>query len=164
MFRIVEHVESTFDEARRARIEAAVRRNAAQLAGLDEMQRMTLNVRCPFLEDSGRCGVYSVRPQTCRNYHATDVTGCQLSFEQPEEVDIDPDFAPYTYQAGIAHIEGFASALTARGFDTRVYELNGAFEAAFSDPGARARFEAGEQPFRELEGDEVEGEFNDLAD
>jgi Fe-S-cluster containining protein len=163
VFRIVAFIDETFDAGRRSRVEAAVRSNAALLSGLDEMQRMTRNVRCPFLEDDGRCGIYAVRPQTCRNYHATDVTGCQLSYEQPEEVDIDPDFAPYTFQAGVAHVEGFASALAAHGLDTRVYELNGAFAAAFADRGARARFEAGGLPFLDLEGDEVQGEFDDLG-
>lgn len=163
VFRIVAFMEATFEAGRRVRVEAAIRANAGLLSGLDEMQRMTRNVRCAFLEEDGRCGIYAMRPQTCRNYHATDVTGCQLSFEQPEEVDIDPDFAPYTFQAGVAHVEGFASALAARGLDTRVYELNGAFAAAFADPGARARFEAGQLPFLDLEGDEVQGEFDDFA-
>jgi Fe-S-cluster containining protein len=164
VFAILDFIGQRFDGTRRARLAADVRANAALLAGLDEMQRMTRNVRCPFLEADGRCGIYPVRPQTCRNYHATDAAGCQRSFEHPEEVDIEPEFAPYVYQAGVAHVEGFTGALTAMGYDTAVFELNAALEAALSEPASRARFDARMAPFVSLEGDEVPPEFGDLED
>ena len=72
VFVILDFVDRSFTPQERSRTLAAIQANAAALAGLDEEQRVTQNIRCPFLDD-GRCGIYPVRPQSCRNYHATDV-------------------------------------------------------------------------------------------
>jgi Fe-S-cluster containining protein len=70
----------------------------------------------PILNE-GRCTVYAARPQSCRNYHATDVAGCRQSYEEPENLDIDPDFAPGVYQAGGAHVEAVSTAMREAGYD-----------------------------------------------
>jgi Fe-S-cluster containining protein len=162
VFAIVEFVEGTFSAEEKARVRAEVKANSATLRNLGDMERMTRNVRCPFLV-AGRCSVYPVRPQTCRNYHATNVAGCQQSFEQPDNLEIDPDFAPWVYQAGGAHVEAFSTAMREAGYDVDAYELNGAVDAALADPGARARFEAKQAPFIGLAGEDVPGEFEELA-
>lgn len=160
-FRILEFIERELDAATRARIEESIRVNSATLRHLDEMERMRHNVRCAFL-DEGRCLIYPVRPQTCRNYHATDAAGCRQSYEDPDNLDIDPEFAPYVYQAGTAHVDGFSRALRAEGFDDRVYELHAALEAALDNPAAQVRFAAKAEPFPTLCGREVPEEFADL--
>ena len=138
---------------------------AAEVFGiLDFVERALApaeQVRCPFLSD-GRCAIYPVRPQSCRNYHATDAAGCEQSYDDPENLEIDPEFAPGVYQAGGAHVEAFSAAMQGAGFDVSAYELNGALDAALSQPGARARFESGLKPFAGLDGEEVAGEFDDL--
>jgi len=63
----------------------------------------------------------------------------------------------------VAHVEAFSSAMSDAGFDTDAYELNSALAAALSQADARARFEAHERPFQDLEGEEVVPEFDDLA-
>jgi Fe-S-cluster containining protein len=161
VFSILDFVERSFTAEEKTRVYAEVRANAASLKDLDESARMTRNVKCPFLS-AGRCTIYSVRPQTCRNYHATNVAGCQQSYEDPENSDIDPDFAPGVYQAGGAHVEAFSTAMREAGYDVSAYELNCALEAALAEPGARERFESRQQPFRELSGEEVPAEFDDL--
>lgn len=160
VFRILDLVQREFSDAERTRIHQEIRSNSAAMRDLDEMERMRRNVRCPFL-NAGRCTIYAARPQTCRNYHATDVAGCRLSFEDPDNLEIDPEFAPYVYQAGGAHVEAFNKALREAGFDDRVYELNAAFDAALSDPAARVRFEAKQPPFATLRGEDVPSEFDD---
>lgn len=162
VFGILDYVERHFAPDAMERLRADVRVNALVLAGLDETERMTRNVRCAFLVD-GQCAIYPVRPQTCRNYHATDAAGCRLSFEQPDNLDIDPDFAPGVYQAGGAHVEAFGAALHDAGFDARAYELHAALDAAMSDPAARGRFESGLPPFTQLAGEEVPAEFEEYA-
>jgi Fe-S-cluster containining protein len=162
VFRILDVVEQSFTPAERTRVYAEIRTNSAGLRKLGEGERVTRNVKCPFL-DEGRCTVYEARPQSCRNYHATSVAGCRQSYEEPENLDIDPDFAPSVYQAGGAHVEAVSTAMRDTGYDVRAYELNCAFDAALSEPSARGRFEAGLQPFRALSGDEVPDEFDDLA-
>ena len=161
VFRILDFVERSFTPEDKARVYAEVRANSAMLAELDEDARMTRNVKCPFLNEA-RCTIYEARPQSCRNYHATNVAGCQQSFDEPGNLDIDPDFAPYVYQAGVAHVEAFSNAMSDAGYDVSAYELNGAIDAALSEPGARERFEAKGLPFARVAGEEVPAEFDDL--
>ena len=160
-FSILDFVERTFSLEDKTRVYAEVRANSAALQSLDEEARMKRNVKCPFLSD-GRCSIYSARPQSCRNYHATNVAGCQQSYEDPENLDIDPDFAPWVYQAGTAHVDAFSTAMRDAGYDVNAYELNCALDAALSEPAARERFEARLQPFATLSGEEAPVEFDDL--
>ena len=161
VFGILDFVEQSLAPEVKSRVYAEVRANSRVFSKLTETERTTRNVKCPFLSE-GRCGIYAARPQSCRNYHATNAAGCQQSFEEPENLDIDPEFAPGVYQAGGAHVEAFSSAMGDAGFDVSAYELNGALDAALSEPDARRRFEAGVAPFTGLRGEEVAAEFDDL--
>jgi Fe-S-cluster containining protein len=161
VFGILGFVERTFTPEEKSRVYTEIRANGAALAALGETERVTRNIRCPFLSE-GRCTIYRVRPQSCRNYHATDVAGCRRSYEEPENLDIDPEFAPGVYQAGGAHVEAFSAALREAGYDVKAYELNGALAAALADPAAREHFESRLPPFPHLSGDDVPDEFDDL--
>jgi Fe-S-cluster containining protein len=161
VFSILEFVEQTFTSEEKARVYAEVHSNNAELSGLDETGRTTRNVKCPFLQEQ-RCTVYALRPQSCRNYHATSVVGCRQSFEQPTNLDIDPEFAPGVFQAGGAHVEAVSTAMRDVGYDTDAYELNRAFHTAISELGARERFESKRKPFLGLMGEEVLQEYDDL--
>jgi Fe-S-cluster containining protein len=162
VFRILDFVEQSFTPEEKARVYAEVRANSVALRKLGEGERVTRNVKCPFLNE-GRCTTYAARPQSCRNYHATNVAGCRQSYEEPENLDIDPDFAPGVYQAGGAHVEAVSAAMRDAGYDVNAYELNCALDAALSDPGARERFESRLRPFAGLSGEEVPAEFDDLG-
>jgi Fe-S-cluster containining protein len=162
VFRILDFVEQSFTPEEKARVYAEVRANSVALRNLGEGERVTRNVKCPFLNE-GRCTAYAARPQSCRNYHATNVAGCRQSYEEPENLDIDPDFAPGVYQAGGAHVEAVSAAMREAGYDVNAYELNCALDAALSDPGARERFESKLKPFAGLGGEEVPAEFDDLG-
>jgi Fe-S-cluster containining protein len=160
-FSILDFVERTFTVEEKARVYAEVRANSAALKNLGEDERARRNVKCPFLSE-GRCTIYTSRPQSCRNYHATNVAGCQRSYEDPENLDIDPDFAPWVYQAGTAHVDAFSTALRDAGYDVNAYELSSALDAALSEPSARERFESRLPPFTTLSGEDVPVEFDDL--
>jgi Fe-S-cluster containining protein len=161
VFAIHDFVESRFSEEARSRVYAEVESNSRLFASLSEDARALQNVKCPFLVDH-QCSIYAVRPQSCRNYHATNSVGCEQSYRDPDNQDIDPEFAPGVYQVGVSHVEAFSVALREAGYDVQVYELNGALEAARTLPEARALFEARRQPFADLPGDEVDLEFDDL--
>jgi Fe-S-cluster containining protein len=160
VFRILNFVARELSAAEQARVQREIAANSALLQGLDDIERMRRNVKCPFLSN-GRCVIYAARPQTCRNYHATDASGCRASYERPDEIEIDPEFAPLVYQTGGAHVDAFCSALQQRGYDTQAYELNTALAAAMMQPQARSRFEAKQPPFPSLDGAEVPLEFLD---
>jgi Fe-S-cluster containining protein len=161
VFSILDFMERELSSEQQARVRREIEANSAMLQGLSELERMRRNVKCPFLA-AGRCSIYEARPQTCRNYHATDVTGCRASYEQPQNIDIDPDFAPFVYQSGGAHVDAFCSSLQQSGYDTRAYELSTALAVAMIDPQSRARFDAKQLPFATLTGNEVLTEFFDL--
>lgn len=161
VFRILDFVEQSFTPEEKARVYAEVRTNSLALRNLSEDERVTRNLKCPFL-NAGRCTIYAARPQSCRNYHATNAAGCQQSYEEPGNLDIDPDFAPGVYQAGHAHVEAFSTGMSEAGYDVNAYELNRALDAALAEPGARQRFESRLKPFTSLDGEEVHPEFDDL--
>jgi Fe-S-cluster containining protein len=160
VFSILDFMVRELSPDEQARVRREIEANSALLQGLDEMARMRRNVKCPFLS-AGRCAIYEARPQTCRNYHATDVAGCRASYERPEDIEIDPDFAPFVYQTGGAHVDAFCSALHQCGYDVQAYELSTALAAAMAQPDARSRFEARQPPFPTLTGTEVPPEFLD---
>lgn len=161
VFHILDFIERHWTPQARQRLRAQIQTNSAILQPLDEIERMQRNIKCPFLQE-GRCGIYPARPQTCRNYHATDSAGCQKSYEEPGNLDIDPEFAPQVYQAGGAHVDAFSKAMHAEGYDIAAFELNAALVAALDDvPAARGRFEAGQPSFGKLEGMDVPFEFID---
>jgi Fe-S-cluster containining protein len=159
VFRILDFIEGNFTAQEQARVRSEIEANSAVLRPLDEVERMQRNIKCPFLS-ACRCTIYPARPQTCRNYHATDAAGCRKSFEEPDNIDIDPDFAPLVYQTGGAHVDGFSKAMLEAGYDVSAYELNSALAAAMVEPvAARQRFEAGAQAFPSLQGADVPLEF-----
>jgi Fe-S-cluster containining protein len=160
VFSILDFVARELSAAEQSRVRGEIEANSVLLRDLSDLERMRRNVKCPFLAQ-GRCSIYAARPQTCRNYHATDVTGCRASYERPDDTDIDPDFAPLVYQSGGAHVDAFCSTLQERGYDTQAYELSTALAAAMAEPQARARFEAQQPPFPALQGTEVPPEFLD---
>ena len=162
VFRILDFVERSFTPEEKTRVYAEVHANSVMLRKLGEGERVTRNVKCPFLKE-GCCSVYAARPQSCRNYHATNVAGCRQSYEEPENLDIDPEFAPGVYQAGAAHVEAVGTAMRDAGYDVNAYELNCALDAALSEPGARERFESKLKSFTGLSGEEVPAEFDDLT-
>ncbi len=158
VFSILDFVERELSPAEQDRVRREIEANSKLLRGLNDEERMRRNVKCPFLS-AGRCTIYEARPQTCRNYHATDASGCQASYERPDDVDIDPDFAPLTYQTGGAHVDAFCSALEQRGYDVRAYELSTALAVAMTDPESRSRFEAKQPPFPSIAGTDVPPEL-----
>jgi Fe-S-cluster containining protein len=160
VFAILDFMERELSPEQQARVRSEIGANSTLLRGLDDLERMQRNVKCPFLA-AGRCTIYEARPQTCRNYHATDASGCRASYEHPENTEIDPDFAPLVYQTGGAHVDAFCSVLQERGYDVRAYELSTALAAAIAQPESRARFEAKQPPFPALAGSDVPPEFLD---
>jgi Fe-S-cluster containining protein len=163
VFSILDFMERELTAEDRARIQSEIRSNSSALRGLDEIERMQRNVKCPFLNE-GRCTIYAARPQMCRNYHATDAAGCQKSYEEPGNLEIDPEFAPYVYQAGSAHVDAFSKAMRDSGFDDGVYELNVALDTALSEAGARQRFASKLSAFASLSGKDAPYEFEDLEE
>jgi Fe-S-cluster containining protein len=162
VFSILEFMHKEFSADEQQRLRTEIEANRQVLDRLDEIQRMQHNIKCPFLT-GGRCNIYAARPQTCRNYHATDSAGCQKSFEEPDNFDIAPEYAPLVYQSGMAHVDAFSKVTQDAGYDIAAYELNAALAEALAQPeAARQRFDAKLPTFIGIEATDVPMEFIDL--
>ena len=161
VFRILDFVEQSFTPEEKARVHAEVRANSVALRKLGEGERVTRNVKCPFLNE-GRCTIYAARPQSCRNYHATNVAGCQQSYEEPKTWTSTRILRRACIRRVVRTSRRSAPRCASAGYDVNAYELNCALDAALSEPGARERFESGLKPFTGLSGEEVPAEFDDL--
>ena len=53
-----------------------VRGNAELVRGLDAGAYRRARPRCAFLDESGRCSVYDVRPVRCRSHVSSDLATC----------------------------------------------------------------------------------------
>jgi Fe-S-cluster containining protein len=158
---ILEFMQTAFSAVEQQRLRTEIEANAQVLGQLDEMQRMLHTIKCPFLSD-GRCTIYAARPQTCRNYHATSSAGCQQSYEEPDNFDIEPEYAPLVYQSGAAHVDAFSRAMQEADYDIAAYELNSALTIALAQPQAvQQRFDAKLPVFVDIEATEVPMEFID---
>ena len=67
VFRILDFAERSFTPEEKARVYAEVRANSAALRKLGEGERVTRNVKCPFLNE-GQCTVYSFSWIEYRSY------------------------------------------------------------------------------------------------
>ena len=54
---------------------------AARLQAVDPSDRLAQKIPCAFLEADGACGIYPVRPATCRSHHARCAEDCQAGWE-----------------------------------------------------------------------------------
>jgi Fe-S-cluster containining protein len=159
---ILEFMQTEFSAVEQQRLRTEIEANSQVLGQLDDMQRMLHNIKCPFLTE-GRCTIYAARPQTCRNYHATNSAGCQKSYEEPDNFDIEPEYAPLVYQSGAAHVDAFSKVMQDVGYDIAAYELNSALTAVLADPAvARQRFAARLPVFIGIEATDVPQEFIEL--
>ncbi|MGE0115575.1 MAG: YkgJ family cysteine cluster protein [Steroidobacteraceae bacterium] len=162
VFNILDYLQQAFTVREQQRLRADIEANSQVLGRLDEEQRMLHNIKCPFLAE-GRCSIYAARPQTCRNYHATSAAGCERSFEEPDNFDIAPEYAPLVYQSGAAHVDAFCQAMQDAGYDIAAYELNAALAEALAQPiGTQQRFSAKLPAFAGIQGTEAPFEFIDL--
>jgi Fe-S-cluster containining protein len=163
-FSILAFIEQHLSAQEQARVREEIAANYVILKNLSDLERVQRNLKCAFLNE-GRCTIYAARPQTCRNYHATDAAGCQKSFEEPDNLDIDPDFAPLVYQVGGAHVDAFSKAVEDAGYDVAAYELNAALMAVMANSEeSQRRFVAKQRPFDALNGIEVPPEFMELEE
>jgi len=164
VFAILEFMEQQLPLQEQARVREEIDANSQVLKNLSDHERAGKDIKCPFLA-AGRCTIYAARPQTCRNYHATDSAGCQKSYQEPDNEDIDPEFAPLVYQSGGAHVDAFAKAMHDAGYDIAAYELNTALAQAMRNPlAARQQFENKQSPFSGLPSTDVPLIFTELIE
>jgi Fe-S-cluster containining protein len=146
VFRILEYVRANFDQEKKNKLTAKITARANELKPLNKEQRLSLNKPCVFLED-GCCGIYEVRPATCRNHHALDVDKCKQSIDEPENLSIPNTFIEELHMVNEAHTYGFKNAVEHSSHDASFYELNIALHEAINNSKCKKKWTQGKRPF-----------------
>ena len=96
------------------------------IRGLDDDERLACKKSCAFLDQAGRCSIYSVRPLLCRSVTSTSVEDCRRALEQPllegRQRVLMHQYQQHLYESiFIAVTEGIDQA----GWDARSFQLTG---------------------------------------
>ena len=130
----------------RAQVETRLNENLQAVSVMTVDQHIHTNMRCAFLDDSGECIAYEIRPSACRGHHAIDVNSCKVTFEDTRsplqnlmKADLKTASTAFVLAQEMAHI--------AVGFDVMRYELAAAVKEAKSNPASFKRYKAGKRSF-----------------
>ncbi len=133
ILRIADHVKSTRSAEQVAELAARVEAAAERVRTLDLAERAAARVPCPLLDTAtGACGVYPVRPISCRAYHSGDVEACRAAFDRGEANPVIP-INPALFHVAHAYGFGLMTACTARSLDAGPYDLAVALRAALRE-------------------------------
>lgn len=146
IFAMADFVEANFDTQQIDQIIQSAKHNIEESRHLSHEEHATINQKCPLLINNS-CVVYPVRSIKCRNFHATDVSGCRASYENPKDLTILNDSIPEVYIVATGSGDGFITALHNHGYDDRSYDHNAAFVEALENSGCRHRYDAGRRAF-----------------
>lgn len=122
-------------------------RLAARLRWVDAEERRHLDVPCGFLDARGSCGIYPVRPLTCRSISSTDPESCRRAvnvtcLDDEEEQVVMNLFQKYLYDETFRIL---AAALEDQGLDHRSWELTRGVQACLAWPGITDEFLRGKR-------------------
>lgn len=67
--------------AQRQRLQQRLFSTADRLQSVEPTDRLAQKIPCAFLEPDGTCGIYPVRPATCRSHHARCAEACQRGWQ-----------------------------------------------------------------------------------
>jgi len=146
VFLIKDHLQQNWNASQIKVLLDEAEENAKIITTLTQEQHLTTNIKCPFLMNN-QCSIYSVRPFKCRNFHATDATACEQSFNDPKNLGIENNFVESIAMFGNAHSQGFETAVKNKGLDTRAYDFTTALLEVFAEPNAVKRFNRGKKTF-----------------
>lgn len=147
IFAMVDYVTEHLDKNEIDQIVQAAKQNIETAKNLTHKQQATINQQCPLLQNN-HCLVYPMRSIKCRNYHATDLSSCRASFDNPKDLSILNQNITELYVAATGSTNGFMAALHQHGYDDRIYDHNAAFIEALNDPKCRQRYDARKRAFK----------------
>ncbi|HEY3818804.1 MAG TPA: YkgJ family cysteine cluster protein [Polyangiaceae bacterium] len=128
-----------------AKRDARVAATASAVEGLGGRAYLRRKAPCALLGEDGACTVYPARPMACRRHHSTDASVCEATLRDPASEVLVP-VAPSLQWNVSALVLGWLEGLAHAGRPPHHYELHAALRLALDDPGAEARFLAGEDP------------------
>ena len=151
ILRIAEHLRAASSARAFAEARERVRASAAIVAPMSKPERAQAKHACPLLDrEKGRCGVYEVRPLSCRAYNSCDAAVCERAFEQALVAwDLPIEITQYTVGRHVK--SGLMAGALAVGLDPGPYELAVGLSIALELPDAEERWLRGEAVFAAAE-------------
>jgi hypothetical protein len=115
---------------------------------LEDRERASGRLCCPFLDADGRCAIHPVRPLACRGLTSLDAADCDraLSGAPPDDDEEEPGLVRMDLLQKALHDEALAAlaeALSARGLDARCRDVSGMAGAFLARDGLAAAWLAG---------------------
>jgi Fe-S-cluster containining protein len=147
VFALLDYIQEQFSTQDRELFEARVLELDAQLRELAGEHVLSTNLACPVLDATGRCRAYAARPLNCRSYHSVSRQACEVSFNDPGNMELG--HPQYTAVAKVHEGAqgGMIKAFAAQGRDARQYELVSALAEALTDSDAKQRYQTGKTAF-----------------
>ena len=125
-----------WDEKRREEISAKIDSLWQVIRGLEDDERMVVRKKCAFLDDSGCCTIYPVRPLFCRGVTSIDAAVCRSViadqvFGETSEVTM------YQFQLDLYNVafDAVSSGLDRSDLDGRSFQMSGLVRYLLSHPG-----------------------------
>ncbi len=146
IFRIVEYIESHFDEDKLQAVTERAKSAQNLVRSLPNAKRIQTNIPCALLED-GACSVYSVRPSVCRKKHSTDVTICEASYDRPDDATIQNAENSLVSSVLLTMSSAARQGLADSELDAAVYDLNERLAEALGDKKHLKRWKNGKKAF-----------------
>lgn len=114
--------------------------------GLDDEDRIFVRRPCAFLDDSGKCSIYPVRPILCRSVTSTSAQSCREALANKllgnEDGVLMNQFQQSLYECLFS---GVAAALEDAGYDGRSFQLAGLIRYLLKTPTAGKEWLQGRQ-------------------
>jgi Fe-S-cluster containining protein len=142
---ITRHLENTWSEASRGALRERLALQVKRVEHLSDEERWAAKIPCALLDDAGRCSIHAARPLRCRAFNARSVDPCREAFGGSAEAT--PARIPRLDRAHDAAEAGYDQALTEAGLSSAGHRLEIGLLVALDDPGAGARWLAGEEAF-----------------
>ena len=143
---VAAHVAGAWTAKARAALRDRLQLQVGRVETLDDDARWAARIPCALLDEAGRCTVHAARPLRCRAFHSCSAEPCRDAFEGRAEAG--PERIALLDRAHDAVEEGYDGALVAAGLSAAGYRLELGLLLALDDPGAGARWLAGDDAFR----------------
>ncbi len=116
----------------------------AKIRWMDDEERVWRGYPCVFLDESGMCSIYPVRPLVCRGLTSVDPDQCRRALASRGQDEEEPILMNLTQKFLMDEVfRGVGGALERLGMDFRSMELTGAVRGVIAHPGLVDDFLAG---------------------
>jgi len=144
VFRITEYLQKRLTPQELQTIRDRIVQRDEERKSLRSDRWSAARLPCSLLIDN-RCGVYSVRPMTCRGFNSSDASQCERWVKQRGRVEI-PLYEPQHRLATFV-LDGLRDGLSECGLPNDLLELTAALRIALTVPDSFDRWLAGEPIF-----------------